>query len=801
MVLRSRLGLRLALAAAATLLVAAVGVATVRQLAPGFVAKKLGFASGTGAKVEKPVPVAKVDSPISESVSAWTKDRLAIALFEQLSTSVEIVIIDRASGATKSITLPESYVVYSMFFDRADGDVLWVATSQKAALWRVQVNELRLERVAEFGADKFVFASEQHPSGDVYVGIYPDAQIFQVTKERAAYVRRPVAIDPAIIGARTNVKDIFIPDTGLVFFHVGSPGSLIGYDPASGKSAEVLRSSEPFLFPIRDVPPVVEKIASTAQFTLHPLPSAQSSVDKVPPWARKLLPRTVYQTRESGFELVVAHDDKETRLSVRPRQGGMPIVAFARINDRVAVGSTYWNRWFFRFDLSSGKAEPLGPIGRTGEFFAACRYATGAAIPHYLGLLLYWDPAARMVPPKTVFNPSNPSEIAHGADDNPRELLVLPDGHLGLTCVELGPGRLVYAMLPNYSQTTGLLVLADPTKPGQQAAVLAKVEPSQTIGRLTTQQGRLYGGTSEFRGLGLKQSSAPPRPRVVELDPATLRELRAVELPVDSARNTTGLLTLDDRRLLIGIEGGGLFVVDTRGEQMTARKIGRECVGAGSLAMVAQAVAAVLCGNRLYVVSGEAEAVALAAETPSTASFIAAGPDGSVFVTARSDILQVPADVVARAAAAATTVTRPTRLISDSELKDYKTENAQLRDESPWISQLAGKSALKKAFVGAEFEAKPEDVVAAEITWVSPATTPAKVRIEYSSDGQAWKLASVQATSPPSRASYWSERLEWPSVGAHRYWRLLPEEGLKDHFALDQLALRRSTPGTASLRR
>lgn len=776
-----------------TLLVTAMlGIVVVRQAAPGLNDKTPELAGATTAAVEEPVRVAKVESPISESASAWTRDWLAIALFEQLSTSVEIVIIDRASGATKSITVPESYVVYSMFFDRTERDVLWVATSQKAALWRIRVDQGKVERVAEFGAEKFVFASEQHPSGDVYVGIYPDAQIFRVSMERGAYIQRVVTIDPGAIGARTNVKDIFIPDTGLVFFHVGSPGGLIGYDPGSGTSAEVLRSTEPFLFPIRDVPAVVEKISSSAEFVMHPLRDAQAPADQLPPWAGKLLPRTVYKIRENGFELVVAHDGKETRLSARPRQGGMPIVAFARIDDRTAIGSTYWNRWFFRFDLTTGKAEPLGPIGRTGEFFAACPYGDGAAIPHYLGLLLVWNPAAPMVPPRSVFNPSDPREIARGKEDNPREILVLPDGHLGLSCVELGPGRLVYAMLPNYSQSTGLLVLADPTKPGEQSAILAKVAPPQTIGRLTVQQGRLYGGTSEFRGLGLKQSSAPSRPRVVELDPATLHEVRAIELPVDRARNTTGLLTLDDRRLLIGIEGGGLFVIDTQGEQMSARKVGHECVGAGSLVAVREAIAAALCGNRLYAVSADAEALALAVETPPTASFIAAGPDGSVFVTARSEILQVPAAVIAQAESLAKTVTRPSRLISDSELKDYKTDNALLRDESAWISQLSGKAALNASFIGATFETAPEELVAAEITWVSPATTPAKVRIEYSSDGRTWKVAAVRATAKASKASYWSERLEWDSVGSHRYWRLLPESGLKDHFAVDQLALRRS---------
>ena len=204
------------------------------------------------------------------------------------------------------------------------------------------------------------------------------------------------------------------------------------------------------------------------------------------------------------------------RLSYRPG----PITAGCRLSPSTALGRTwlwgrtYWNRWFFKFNLATGEVTPLGPTGRSGEFFTACSFSSEVAIPHYLGLLLRWNPNNPVVEPRVVNNPADPREIAAGIDDNPREILMLPDGHLGLSCVETEAGHLAYAMRPNYSQTTGSLVLVAAPSGADKAQVLARSNPDQTFSRLAVHGNRLFGGTSEFRGLGVHRTEKPLRPRV-----------------------------------------------------------------------------------------------------------------------------------------------------------------------------------------------------------------------------------------------------------------------------------------------
>src|SRR5262245_61876789 len=73
--------------------------------------------------------VGRIETPSSESTAAWNDKYLAIAIFEQISPDVEINIIERVSGAISKIVLPKSYIVYSMFFDKDDPQILWVTTS------------------------------------------------------------------------------------------------------------------------------------------------------------------------------------------------------------------------------------------------------------------------------------------------------------------------------------------------------------------------------------------------------------------------------------------------------------------------------------------------------------------------------------------------------------------------------------------------------------------------------------------------------------------------------------------------
>jgi hypothetical protein len=743
---------------------------------------------------EGPASIGHIATPRGYSTSAWNKTYLAIALFEQLSTDVEVDVIERSTGKTSKLILPNSYIVYSMLFDRADPDILWIATSQRAALFKVRVSSGAIEPVAQFGDKKFIFAAGQHPSGDIYLGTYPDAKIYRVSGQNSPYKTTEISSLSKLVGARTYVKDVFTPETGFVFFHVGSPGALIAFDPTTGKSAEVLDTSDPFLFPARDVIAPISRIRSVEDFKPLP-PGGIAEAGGSPTWAEYLFWRAVYSMKSIGFDLVVSHDGRETHLSELPRHGGMPITAFNKVSDDLAVGATYWNQWFFKLDLRSGQATTLGTIGRTGEFFTACGFEGRVIIPHYLGLLLSWEPDRPLKPPRKLPAGSSGEAISYNPGDNPRELLVRPDGHVGLDCLDAGGGRLVYSAAPTYSQETGQLWVVDMHAGGKDAAkVEVKRDPPQTINRLALADGKLYGGTGEFRGLGLRPLAKLPPMKLVELDPTSLNEIRSVELPVDQYRNTTGLVTLAHHRILVGTEGGGLYLVDTSADPMKARRIGPSCPGVSSLASLSSDTAVALCAGHVFVVDGRSTSLVEAATLPGTASFMAVGPNGDVIVTSENELIRIPSADIQNAAASAAVVASSGIPIGDGALEGYPLRSILAKDNAAWVSPLLGQAAIGHAYVGMDFGSSPEEIVGADVDWVLPPNTPSRVEFDYSDDGATWTAAASPSTTaaPSSSSSYWLDHFAWRSVGAHRFWRLTPLEGLRDHFAVEYLAFRHS---------
>jgi hypothetical protein len=597
-----------------------------------------------------PVSIGHIPTPRGNSVKAWNSTYLAVALFEQLSTEVEVDVIERGgAGAVHKLVVPDSYIVYSLVFDKTNQDVLWIATSQKGALFKANVLSGAITKVAEFGDTKYIFAAAQHPNGDIYLGTFPDAKVYRISAVDGSYKTEEISSISGLVAARTNVTDVFIPDNGLVFFHIGSPGTLIGYDPVTGKSATILDTSEPFLYPVRDVIKPISEIRSADDFRLYK-PGGMEGMKSAPSWAARLFWPDVYRVKDDGFDLVVSHDGRETRISEMPRHEGMPITAFRKVSDDLAVGGTYWNQWFFKVDLRTLEIKPLGQIGRTGEFFAACGFDGKVIIPHYLGLLLEWDPNRPLQRPKEITGVRQADTITYARGDNPRELVARSDGHVGVDCLDAGNGKVIYTTAPTYGQETGRLWLVD-VRPDEQGET--KVErvhaPPQTIGRLALSHGRLFGGTIEARGLGLRPLATQPPLRVVELDPKTFDEMRSVELPVDKFRNTTGLIPIADHHLLIGIEGGGLYLVDTSAESLQARRIGPACAGVSALASLSSDTAVALCASHVFVVDGRSGDISEAAAFNKETTFMVACPNDDVIVTSKSELIRIPAAAIHKA--------------------------------------------------------------------------------------------------------------------------------------------------------
>lgn len=591
------------------------------------------------------------------------------------------------------------------------------------------------------------------------------------------------------------MKDIVANSTGQIFFHLGSPGRLIGYDEATGRSSSIIDTTDSFLFPVRDFPPAVEPVVDASGLMPRPLVARAPDDNRpLPDWALRFLPKQQFEITETGMEIHVAHNERTTTLSALPREGGMPIVAISPVGNDLLLGSTYWNRWAFEFDMRTERTRSLGVIGRTGEFFTACGNGRTAFVPHYLGLLLSYDPTKPLDAPELIPPGVDPTTVSLDPNDNPKEVLALPSGHLGLSCT-VSNDALYYAMLPNYSQQAGLLVRV------QNGAITNLVTPSQTIGRLAFVRGqgassrpRLYALTADFVGLGLTRGPESAPMRLIELDPATLAEARSVTLPVQRYRNAVGLVDVGNGKLVAGAEGGGLFLIDTNGPEITQRRVGKTCVGASSLALWRPGFVVAVCSDQLFVLSIASEGLTKVTDLPPASAFIAAGTNGNVYSSARSEIFRTPAAAIEPAARTAARTPGGGEFLADSSLEVYPATNAETRGQTAWISTklpvdaLNGGSWLAVDFgVGRTIAARE-----LEVNWVLPFNTPAVVLVESSMDGVTWTPAGTFESAPqPSEAPYWAQTARFNDEGRRaRFWRISPASGLRDQMAVEFLEFR-----------
>jgi len=723
--------------------------------------------------------VGRVETPNSVSARAWNRTFIVLATFEQGGRDVLVYSIDRASGRSRTHLLPGSDIAYAVVADPRDPNVFWAATSRRAQVFRINIASGNVRKVADLGDDAFIFAMDAAEDGTLFLGTYPQARFYRLSPG-SAHVPEEISIPAALTGHRTNVQTVIAPKGDIVFFHLGSPGSLIAFDRQSGKAAEVLRTDSPFLFPARDFPAVIRKVRSVADFRAYPMDvssrtESEPSLSDTPEWLTRLLPDTEFKVVAHGFSLRLLHDDRTTDLPVRPRHAGMPVVALSQITDRLAIGGTYWNKWAFALDTDKSAIRPLGPIGETGEFFTACAVGREVLIPHYLGQLLMLDPGAAIV--------------ADGPKANPREVARLATGHIGLACAELPNGRAVYATLPNYGQENGLVVGYD-EKNGLHAISLGR-----TVSRLAVVGDRLFAASAGFRGLGLRTEEARPRPLVVfELDTRTLKPLRSAAIPVTRFPNATGLIQLTAESLILGVEGEGLFLVDIRrASGLKTRRVGKQCAGVSALTRIGPEKVVAICGADLYAFSASSEGLARIAPLPTGSGYLARGPGGEVFIAAGNSIYRVSASHVNAGMAQAARTPGSVKAISGGDMAGYPAEMVLTRAESAWNSAQVGKVALEKAYIGVDFGAnRVFSVAEAELTWVTADTTPELAAIEHSSDGIRWTQITTfkPLPAPKPGATYWSQVIRWKKGAAARYWRIRPASGLAQTFAVEYLEFR-----------
>jgi hypothetical protein len=218
----------------------------------------------------------------------------------------------------------------------------------------------------------------------------------------------------------------------------------------------------------------------------------------------------------------------------------------------MVYGATYWNTWLFRVPSEGAGLEPLGHVaGAAGEF------RVGQAVddrhillPGYGGEVFVYD----------VTRPWREEE----PDPNPRPLGTIGDGqHLAFGMDRRADGLIAVVTPPNYGHTGGAVTLFGPDLERRGSAVRPAGEQalySVAFGP----GGRLFVGTSNESGPGAGRVEGDARLLTLSPDDGAVLDRR---VPVPGATMITGLVALDDERVLGSTDTGRLFTFDPGNER------------------------------------------------------------------------------------------------------------------------------------------------------------------------------------------------------------------------------------------
>lgn len=572
-----------------------------------------------------------VPTPIGATSSFENDQYLVLPLYEDLGP-LRLVVIEKRSRSQREVVFEHAKFAYAIYFDRHQSDRVWVATSEQAALYEMNLARGEPRLRWQSSEDSHIFALDQAPNGQFYLGTYPGRRCWRLTMTDEQVSAELLNVQhPAIAGA-TYLYRVAAFDEAL-FLSYSAPAVLLRHDLRSTANVELLRSTSPFVELQRREHRVWAQQDGQRWrgYTLAgvPVPADEPLQQE---WG------TVITRR--GLIAEVNWGAGSVEVTLQPRCGGMGITALDGGAEPWLFGATYWNTWLFGIDTARQQIRGIAPLpGGSGEFFHSHPWRNRQIIPSYQGSRYEYD----------VSQPSS----AAVSSLNPRLMSTVPQAHYGIASAVWDANTFVYSTFPNYHQTGGqLVVLETPagttdtaTQPPQER-VIPRIGDDLTLGHLTTLDGRLFGGSIDALGAGVIRAHQQ-LPTIVELDKqgAIVQSWQLDKRPDD----VVGLFALDGPRLLCATRRR-LYVLDVAQNELRELSAVQQIKRAfdSHVRKMVRYGESVLVVTREFLLSfdPDQETVRPIARLPVDCTLAALGADGGLYLANREQLWVLPRAVL-----------------------------------------------------------------------------------------------------------------------------------------------------------
>lgn len=504
-------------------------------------------------------------------------------------------------------SIPHTDSVWAMA--AAPDGTVYFAGMEDGALYRYLPEERRLETVGRHPADPWVWDLKPSPDGRLYGATYPNAKIFEYHPEERRfrdlgrmsadqqYARGIGATNRDVfagIGStirlmrwdRTNgetselhlegysgkqgfVDRIWPAESGDVLFVSIGQSEMLVYDcgkqrildrfacsdfisPASPVNGEYYFVAGGSLYAYR-----LDTLTSTLQTDI-PVYADHPSI-KCMQWLAERDGTHTLAIVSSSLDVVLFRPDDR---SIREVRTDLPTVP-------VQIQSLEWD---------GNEKLYMGGYHRGLSIYNAVTGEIELSIPKFpqtegIGFLdgkVYFGTYTRA----KIFgyDPELPADTRLAASSNPAFLFAIGHGQDRPFAIASGDGKLFIGTIPDYGLLTGALTVYDPQTGKHE--VYTDIVPNQSIIGLTYRNGLLYGGTSNWGGLGIEPSETEAKLFVWDVQERRTLHVFTPDIPdIDIPPRMIGELTFGPDGLLWGAVDGTIFAMSPETLRVVKSKV------------------------------------------------------------------------------------------------------------------------------------------------------------------------------------------------------------------------------------
>ncbi|NYE69517.1 Ig-like domain-containing protein [Microlunatus parietis] len=491
----------------------------------------------------------------------------------------------------RTIPLPGAADSWSHAVDH-DGSVI---ISGGGHLFRYQPSDATVRDLGRAPGASVLYGVSPDGAGNVYAGTYPDGKVIKYDSAAGTFTDFG-----SVVPGQDYVRGLAY-HRGTVYAGVGITGSLWSIDPGTGAKTEIPLPARPEFDPAR--PPSIYSLntagdllfvqlsdvnllliydtvagawldTAVSQYRgLYTSPERDGKTFLVAGGRLRSFDLATHELVDTGiaFGTYLRHSAWVDVSATNPELPGLSLVT-VQYGGAVSFLNPQTGRVISKPSILEGSPITLQTLERGPDdrlYASGYPGGTGARFdPEGGGLTNFalGQSEGMATLGDSLYLGNYPGAIMHeldttkplGAGTNPRQAHDIGDDQDRPFAITAGDGKLFVGTIPTYGALGGAVTIKD----GAVWSTYRNVVPGQSVMSLAYRDGKLYGSTTVWGGLGIEPTETVARVFVFDVATRTVEKIITPELPGAVTAKAIGALSFGPDGLLWGAAWGTIFALD-----------------------------------------------------------------------------------------------------------------------------------------------------------------------------------------------------------------------------------------------